>query len=96
MKCTALRRQPRRPEQRAAPAEAGVSGARGSTAAGDHQRTSGADDGSATRCVRAIGIANTAGTPTSINIELGTSPATITLELGQLELTNTTAADYDL
>ena len=51
--------------------------------------TSAADDGSANTLRWAIGMANTADTPTSIDIELGTSPATITLELGQLELTNT-------
>jgi Bacterial Ig-like domain (group 3) len=51
--------------------------------------TSAADDGSANTLRWAIGIANGAGTPTSIEIELGTAPAAITLALGQLELTNT-------
>jgi hypothetical protein len=51
--------------------------------------TSAADDGSANTLRWAIGMANTADTPSSIDIELGTAPATITLSLGQLDLTNT-------
>jgi hypothetical protein len=51
--------------------------------------TSAADDGSANTLRWAIAMANTANTPTSIDIELGTAPATITLALGQLELSNT-------
>ena len=51
--------------------------------------TSAADDGSANTLRWAIGVANIADTPTSIDIELGASPAMITLELGELDLTNT-------
>ena len=51
--------------------------------------TSAADDGSANTLRWAIGMANTADSPTSINIELGTAPAAISLALGQLELSNT-------
>ena len=51
--------------------------------------TSPADDGSTNTLRWAIGMANTADSPTSIDIELGTAPATITLDLGQLELSNT-------
>jgi Bacterial Ig-like domain (group 3) len=50
--------------------------------------TSAADGGSAGTLRWAVAQANAASTPSAIAIELGRSPATITLTLGQLELTN--------
>ncbi len=54
--------------------------------------TSTADDGSSNTLRWAVAQANAATTASSIEIELGSSPATITLTQGQLELTNTTGA----
>jgi hypothetical protein len=60
--------------------------------------TSTADSGSTTGTLRwAVAQANAATSPSSIEIELGTTAATITLTQGQLELTNTAdpVAIYD-
>ena len=54
--------------------------------------TSTADDGSHNTLRWAVAQANAATTASSIEIELGTSAATITLTGGQLELSNTQAA----
>jgi hypothetical protein len=51
--------------------------------------TSTADNGAMFTLRWAIGLANQAGNPTSIALELGTSAKTITLQQGQLDLTNT-------
>jgi hypothetical protein len=51
--------------------------------------TSAADNGTAWTLRWAITLADEAGSPTSIELELGTSAKTITLQQGQLDLTNT-------
>ncbi len=50
--------------------------------------TSAADDGGSGTLRHAIGEANAASTPSTIDFKLGTSPATITLTQGQLEVDN--------
>ncbi len=59
--------------------------------------TSTADDGSSGTLRWAIAQANSASSPSSIEFELGTSSATITLSQGSLDLSNTSAsiAIYD-
>jgi Bacterial Ig-like domain (group 3)/Right handed beta helix region len=54
--------------------------------------TSTADDGSAGTLRQAIGLANAASTPSTIEFQLAGMPATITLAHSQLELSNTHAA----
>ena len=51
--------------------------------------TSTADDGSTGTLRWAVAQANSDTSPSTIDIELGTAPATITLSQGQLELSNT-------
>jgi hypothetical protein len=53
--------------------------------------TSTADDGSAGALRQVIAEANAVSTPSSIDFQLGSMPATITLTQGQLELSNTGA-----
>ena len=50
--------------------------------------TSTADDGSSGTLRWAVAQANAATSSSTIELELGTSPATITLTQGQLELSN--------
>jgi parallel beta-helix repeat protein len=54
--------------------------------------TSTADDGSAGTLRQAIAEANAATSPSTIDFQLGSTPATITLTQGQLSLSNTSAA----
>ena len=54
--------------------------------------TSPADDGSTGTLRWAIGQANAAATPSAIDIQLGSTPATITLTQGQFVLSNTSAS----
>jgi hypothetical protein len=54
--------------------------------------TSTADNGGVGTLRWAVGQANAATTPSTIDFDLGTSPATITLTQGQLDLSNTVAA----
>ena len=54
--------------------------------------TSTADDGSAGTLRQAIAEANAATSPSTIDFQLASTPATITLTLGQLSLSNTSAA----
>ena len=54
--------------------------------------TNTADDESAGSLRAAIEQANAATSASTIDFQLGATPATITLTQGQLELTNTTAA----
>ena len=58
--------------------------------------TSPADDGSSNTLRWAVAQANAATTASSIEIELGSSAATIALTNGQLELSNTNGCDRDL
>jgi hypothetical protein len=51
-----------------------------------------ADDGSAGTLREVIAAANAASSPSTIDFQLASTPATITLTQGQLELSNTSAA----